>query len=160
MASDAQIRANRANALHSTGPKTEEGKARISRNALVHGANFTTLMPGEDQAAFIELHTTYQEEFQPQTETDLFLVTRLTLAAWRLHRLAALETLVVSAHQPTYSSPNPAEDPVARAYIRDSQNGNTLHKLARDQTILERSYFSALRALERRRPRPEIGFEN
>ena len=27
-ASEAQIRANRANALKSTGPKTEEGKAR------------------------------------------------------------------------------------------------------------------------------------
>ena len=151
MASDAQIRANRANALHSTGPKTEEGKARISRNALVHGANFTTLMPGEDKAAFLELLTTYQEEFQPQTETELFLVTRLTLAAWRLHRLAALETLVVSAHQPTYSSPNPAEDPVARAYIRDSQNGNTLSKLARYQTSAENSYYRAFQELERRR---------
>ncbi|MFK4401909.1 hypothetical protein [Bradyrhizobium elkanii] len=37
MASDRQIEANRNNAKRSTGPKTEKGKARSSRNALRHG---------------------------------------------------------------------------------------------------------------------------
>lgn len=37
MASHRQIKANRANATHSTGPKTRRGKARSSRNALRHG---------------------------------------------------------------------------------------------------------------------------
>jgi hypothetical protein len=37
MASNRQIEANRANATHSTGPKTFGGKARSSRNALRHG---------------------------------------------------------------------------------------------------------------------------
>ena len=34
MATDAQIQANRENAKKSTGPRTPEGKARVSKNAL------------------------------------------------------------------------------------------------------------------------------
>jgi hypothetical protein len=37
MASEAQIRANRQNALRSTGPRTAAGKAISSRNAFRHG---------------------------------------------------------------------------------------------------------------------------
>ena len=37
MTSERQIAANRANALHSTGPKTPEGKAAVRQNALRHG---------------------------------------------------------------------------------------------------------------------------
>jgi hypothetical protein len=34
-----QVKANRANAKHSTGPKSTEGKQRSSLNALAHGLN-------------------------------------------------------------------------------------------------------------------------
>ena len=37
MATKAQIKANRENAKKSTGPRTEEGKQRVSLNALKHG---------------------------------------------------------------------------------------------------------------------------
>src|SRR4051794_28327039 len=37
MASNRQIEANRRNAKRSTGPRTEQGKTRSSRNALRHG---------------------------------------------------------------------------------------------------------------------------
>ena len=50
-------------------------------------------------------------------------------------------------------------DPVAQVYIRNSQNGNTLHKLSRNQAITGRSYFSDLPPGPRC-PRPQIGFEN
>ena len=33
----ARVRANRLNAQRSTGPRTAEGKARVARNALIHG---------------------------------------------------------------------------------------------------------------------------
>ena len=37
MASQAQVEANRANAAKSTGPRTSEGKAAVSQNAVKHG---------------------------------------------------------------------------------------------------------------------------
>ena len=43
-----------------------------------------------------------------------------------------------------------AHDPVAHAYIRDSERGNTITKLARYQTSLERSYYRALQELKQR----------
>jgi hypothetical protein len=37
LTSDRKIKANRANARASTGPKTAQGRARVARNALRHG---------------------------------------------------------------------------------------------------------------------------
>jgi len=37
MSTEAQIHANRQNAQKSTGPKTAEGKAAVSQNAVKHG---------------------------------------------------------------------------------------------------------------------------
>ena len=52
MTSERQIVANRANAQASTGPKTDAGKARSSRNALKHGATAKYLLPGESAQEF------------------------------------------------------------------------------------------------------------
>ena len=45
-------------------------------------------------------------------------------------------------------------DAVARAYIRDSESGNTITKLARYQVSLERSFYRALHELQRLRGEP------
>ena len=98
MASQAQIAANRANAVRSTGPRTVQGKARVARNGLKHGAFSVALLPDESKADFLALRQTYLSLCQPANEIQSFLVARLTLAAWRLERLASLEVRVVSAH--------------------------------------------------------------
>jgi hypothetical protein len=46
MASQRQIDANRRNALKSTGPRTQEGKARSRKNALRHGFASLTISAG------------------------------------------------------------------------------------------------------------------
>ena len=190
MPTDAQINANRANAARSTGPRTEDGKARASRNALRHGgysltygADSAALLSDENRASFHALRETYVAQYQPVTETERFLVARMTLAAWRLNRLAALEGRVVADHReaavhnrdwaqtisavfreallddPSVEAPGapepPARDPVARAYVRDSERGNTITKLARYQILLERSYYRAFDKLERLRRPPK-----
>ena len=51
MATEKQIQANRNNAKKSTGPRTEQGKAASSQNALKHGLLARdAVLPGEDPA--------------------------------------------------------------------------------------------------------------
>jgi hypothetical protein len=53
MTSEAQVKANRENSRHSTGPKTEEGLKRSQLNSRRHGltGQFYCLTP-DDRAAF------------------------------------------------------------------------------------------------------------
>jgi hypothetical protein len=46
--SDKQLRANRTNALKSTGPRTEEGKQRVRLNGLRHGLTGQVSIMTED----------------------------------------------------------------------------------------------------------------
>ena len=53
MANAAQFAANQANAQHSTGPLTDQGKAASARNRLNHGfRSSTVLLPGDDRAEY------------------------------------------------------------------------------------------------------------
>ena|SRR5579863_1048340 len=91
--------ANRANATRSTGPRTESGKLRSSRNALRHGlTSRAAVLPSEDPAAY-QLHCQQlHDEYQPQTPTETQFVQELADTAWRLNRIPQLEAdLLVSA---------------------------------------------------------------
>ncbi len=92
MTSDKQVRANRQNALKSTGPKTPEGKAAVRQNALKHGLlSRVVLLPGEDEAALKELGESLRAELQPVGELENLLVNRIIAAHWRLRRLGRVE---------------------------------------------------------------------
>ena len=59
MSSPAQAAASAANALLSTGPRTDAGKGRSSRNAVTHGLTSKQLViaPGEEAKSFAGLGT-------------------------------------------------------------------------------------------------------
>ena len=66
MATDKQITANRQNAAKSTGPQSQSGKSRASRNALKHGLSAEqVVMFDEDPAVFDALRSDLFEHFQP-----------------------------------------------------------------------------------------------
>jgi hypothetical protein len=96
MSTPHRIEINRANAQHSTGPKTEAGKQRSSLNALRHGlTGQIVVMPSEDLQAY-QLHLkSFTDEYHPQGATEANLVQALADASWRLNRVAALETNVL-----------------------------------------------------------------
>ena len=92
MASEAQMLANRANALRSTGPTSEDGKASVARNGLVHGLRAEKVLGrDEDPVAFAALRAELAERWEPEGEIETALVERMTLFLWRMRRAAELE---------------------------------------------------------------------
>jgi hypothetical protein len=93
MATPNRSEINRANSQHSTGPKTEAGKQRSSLNALRHGlTGQIVVMPTEDLRAYQSHLESFTDEYQPQGATEANLVQALADTSWRLNRVAALET--------------------------------------------------------------------
>jgi hypothetical protein len=96
-ASPAQIAANRANALKSTGPKTPEGKARSRANALKHGLTGDgTVLPAADAEEVQRRDEALQAEFQPSTEFGVMMVRRIALLSVRMERCAGHETATIN----------------------------------------------------------------
>jgi hypothetical protein len=105
MATPNRIDINRANAQHSTGPKTEAGKKQSSLNALRHGlTGQIVVMPTEDLQAYQQHLESFEEEYEPQGATESSLVQALADTSWRLNRVAALETNLLTSGI-TYTSP-------------------------------------------------------
>ena len=88
---------NRTNANSSTGPRTEEGKAVSSKNALKTGlTGRTVLLPSDDAAAFEQHAQAYVDEYKPQGLRERELVQSLAETRWRLNRSFALEAALFS----------------------------------------------------------------
>src|SRR5271157_5043314 len=86
--SDKQTTANRANAQKSTGPRTPEGKAAVHYNALRHGLYASAaVLTGESQEKFDALCDRLQDEWHPQSASQLFLVECLVAAEWGAYRV-------------------------------------------------------------------------
>jgi hypothetical protein len=91
--SERQKTANQANARHSTGPKTLEGKAVVRLNALRHGLLARdVVLPGEDADAFEDLWNQVRADLSPVGPIEELLVDRIVNAIWRLRRLVRAET--------------------------------------------------------------------
>ena len=86
--------ARRQNAQrYSTGPRTEEGKARSCQNSLKHGLRAEKLaLPSEDPEALKMRHEQWNELFRPQDLLEYTLVQMVFRAALRMDRCARFET--------------------------------------------------------------------
>jgi len=73
MTSDRKIRANRANARASTGPKTTQGRIHSGRNALRHGLS---LPVHSNQGLFEEIETLAREIAGPDASPEIHKLAR------------------------------------------------------------------------------------
>ncbi len=118
---------NIANAQHSTGPKTPEGKKKSSLNALRHGlTGQIVVMPTEDLEAYQSHLKSFADECDPQGAIESNLVQALADASWRLNRAAALEanllTLAAARHPLILDdAPSQVRDALAIAAALESQ---------------------------------------
>jgi hypothetical protein len=90
--SDARLAANRANAQHSTGPRTQTGQAKSSMNALKTGlTGQTVLLPTEDAIVYQAFVESIFDHWAPATDQENRLVQLIADTEWRIHRIAPLE---------------------------------------------------------------------
>ena len=97
MTSAVQLEANRRNAQSSTGPVTDAGKQRSSRNAFQHGLTSKQIvLPHENAADFESLHADLIAEYSPAGVTEQMLVHELAVSWWRLCRARRVERDVLT----------------------------------------------------------------
>jgi hypothetical protein len=134
--SPAQLAANTANAQHSTGPRTPEGKTRSSQNASKHGltAREVIIAAGE-QEEFDDLLADFQADVKPQGAIQQTLFNQLVAAAWNLRRIGRMESELCG--EASY------QDLLANHDLQ-----NQLDRLARHQTRIERSFHRSLKELK------------
>lgn len=134
--SPAQLAANTANAQHSTGPRTPEGKTRCSQNASKHGltAREVVIAPGE-QPEFDDLLAQYQADVKPQGAIQQTLFNQLVAAAWNLRRIGRMEAELCA--ESSY------QDLLANHDLQ-----NQLDRLARHHTRIERCFHRCLKELK------------
>lgn len=97
MATKKQIAANRRNALKSTGPRTEKGKAAVRLNALRHGLRTQPgMLPAESLNELNQIRGEFLRLFQPQSRADVRLVHRMACAHWQVINLQRAESQFLS----------------------------------------------------------------
>ena len=127
------IRSPTSNAQLSTGPRTPEGKARSSQNALKHGLNARDLViRAEEFEEFDLLRSSLEADLQPQGALEHDLFGQLVHASWNLRRVRRLESDLACGPQDRL-----ADDSCEKAFNR----------FARHHARFERSYFRCLREL-------------
>src|ERR1700674_4850944 len=139
MATQSQIEANRRNAQHSTGPRTAEGKAVSSMNALKSGIDAeSSVIPGEDAAALAALTERLYQDCQPQTEIESILVDNIIRASWRLRRFDRIDAeILIHKIEDTSRFPCPAA-PAGKAFDYSSATQSRLQRRINDTSRLQR----------------------
>src|SRR5271167_4924980 len=88
MATIKQMEANRRNALKSTGPRTPEGKAAVSMNALKHGFRARTIvLPSENHDEFHQLCDDLEVDWRPRSRSEQFYLEQMAVSQWKLTRM-------------------------------------------------------------------------
>ncbi len=173
MATEAQITANRRNAQKSTGPRTIEGKAAVSQNAVRHGLTAANdVISSESQADFDLYRDQLLAELDPASPMESMLAERVVGLSWRLKRTCRIQNQTIDAlNAPKTPSPlskltksfvfkgrfQPQEDSsestpalaLGRLAIEDFANARVLDRLLMYERRIEHSLYKTLLELQR-----------
>ena len=142
--SEKRILAARANGALSRGPKTPEGKARSSRNAIRHGLlSKIVVLSHEDPELFGQLFENYAARFNPADEIEMGLVEEMVAANWRARRALAIERRTTETEM-NNRPPGPGIDRLADSF-GDLSTTPKLGVLHRYQARLHLMHSRALR---------------
>jgi hypothetical protein len=129
MPTPAQITANQANAKLSTGPKTEEGKAASSVNAVRTAlTGRTVLLPTDDVEAYQKHVARFDAQFKPVTDREKELTQNIADTQWRLNRIFALEQGIYAVGRLEFAKLYENEDASLRSALTDVKTFATYHR--------------------------------
>jgi len=173
MATEAQILANRRNAQKSTGPRSPEGKAVISQNAVKHGLTAGQgVISSENQADFELYRDRMLDELDPVGAMESMLAERIISLSWRLKRADRMQNQTIDAmnadrtcgplakltqlmffkgHNQAQGGPSTSDDDLAlgRLAIKDFSNARVLERLLMYERRMEHSLYKTILELQR-----------
>ena len=172
MPTEAQLIANRRNAQKSTGPRTSEGKAAISQNAVTHGLLAAhDVITSESQADFALYRNQILDELDPVSPMESMLAERVVTLSWRLKRVCRIQNQAIDAlnaahtssplkkltqslllkyqSQPPISSASDDNLPLGRLAVKDFGNARVLERLLMYERRIENSLYKTLLELQR-----------
>jgi hypothetical protein len=173
MSTQAQILANRCNAQKSTGPRSRQGKAAISQNAVKHGLlSRHDVISSERQADFDLYRRELLAELAPVSPMESMLAERIVSLSWRLKRAGRIQNQAIDALKAdNTSSPlarltqsvffknadrsgaapaaSPAELALGRMAIKDFSRARVLDRLLMYQRRIEHSLYKTLLEFQR-----------
>ncbi len=186
MTTEAQLLANRRNAQKSTGPRTDEGKAAVSQNALRHGLTASRdIISSESQDQFDLYRDQLLAELNPAGPVESMLAERIVALSWRLKRIGRIQNQAFDAlnadntasplaklTQSLFSKglgrpqdgPSVPDDTLAlgRMAVKDFSNARVLERLLMYERRIEHSLYKTLLEIQRLNlvkklnPNPEI----
>ncbi|MGC2658214.1 MAG: hypothetical protein WA324_09695 [Bryobacteraceae bacterium] len=145
MSTPNQIAANQANAQLSTGPKTEEGKAKSSHNAVRTALTGRTVLLRTDDVDAYQKHVTrFEAEYNPVTDREKELTQNIADTQWRLNRIFSLEQGIYAAGHIEFAKLYENEDPSIRPALIEAKVFTTsqrqLNNLSLQNERLRRHY--------------------
>ena len=173
MATTEQTKANRQNAQKSTGPKTDEGKAAVSQNAVKHGIFAQSVIYGENEGDYEAFHSKMFAEIDPVGAVELMLAERAVNLSWRLRRAERMQNEVIEDMIGRLVASNPARRrrecyyinkgirlnepgvdlddlPLGRIATSDWSCNRVLDRMLMYERRIENSMMKTMRELERR----------
>ena len=120
--SESQREANRANAQHSTGPRTEAGKSRSRLNATRHGltGQFFVLTE-DDRLAYQTFEAGMLASLKPQGTEESQLAISIAQDHWRINRSRAIEFNSLGLGHHEHSEDHDTNSPEVEAAIAQAQ---------------------------------------
>ncbi len=157
MASEAQVLANRRNAEKSTGPRTTEGKATSSQNAVKHGLLAQRcVIRTEDPEEFDAFRTQMLGQLAPAGAMETVLAERIVSLSWRLKRVERMQNealdclLAEEGESGELGSFEPTGDPaLGRAVVKDFGGDRALERLMVYERRIEHSLYKTISELDR-----------
>ena len=171
--SERKLAANRANAQRSTGPKTPDGKRKSSRNAMKHALlSSQVVLENEDRQELDFLRRDLAAQLSPVGALEELLVDRIAEGFWRLCRAARVERALMEDRYRERMEGADQESKLVtlmgdsedddikqglerwearrpRLALIDMVANETLEKILRYETTIERQTYRALHELQR-----------